>query len=1515
MKALRTTFRTLLALLLVLCVLGVAGLLALRLPAVQTRLARVATEWFYKRTAYPIEIGRVQYRFPDNLVLENVDIRDSLRQPLIYVHRLETDFSLFSLLDSVQSHVQLRRVRLVGPQVRLVIGSDGRLTLNRFINAINRLVAPPEPRPKTGRSVPFGITQASIEGGLLTYDDVRKVRAGKAGEFDPSHFSIRDLAAEVSRFLVLGDTVAAGVENLRGREPLAGLTLHELDTRFLYSDTQMRFGDLLLKLNRSVLRSYFRMEYDRAADLSDFIDKVRMRAVFSEAYLHTDDVAIFAPQLRDYDDHWQLTGVAEGRVPDFSLSLNSLRFGYDSRAAGVFRFRGLPDLTSADMDFAVAELHVHPGDLRPYAGLRTATELTRYGVLNYTGSFKGRYDRFAAKGTLRTDFGTLEPDIVLDLSQGTDAATYRGSLRMAGFAIGRLINRPDLIQHLDFEGSIEGRGFDPERADVRLDAFLNRFDFRGYTFHNTRVKGNLQAGQFDGRVAMKDTNLIFDLSGKADIRQRGAYEFDVRGRVSRALLRPLGLSREDLRVQSEVQAVWTGTDLDRLFGAAKLKNTYLTRFLPDGDRNLLIDTLFVFMPRLADSTRRILVYSDILDAKVEGPFQITQALKDLPELVEQYRRAFTTTDSARQQYYLRQEARPDVPAYRMQFETTVRNANPLTAFFYPDAYLSPNARVAGEFGIGNTSVLNLTATADTVVAGKYAFYQAEIDLNTSKFVNSDNVLAAAVITSEAQKIGPLAPSEKLFMEASWEKDHIAFTSRLRQQQSTNRGTLNGDLWFRPGGTELRFRRSRFSILDQDWNLNPGNEVVLSGQNIRIKDLTFRNVEQGLSLNGVVSSDTSQALRLVATDFNLNTLSPLIQTSIRGTLNGQVSVQDVYGNQQLDGQMHIDELVYKGFLIGNVGGTARWDGQQRRVKVDMGVVRMDQPVMQVSGTYEAANATDPLNLTATLNRTDLGIMEPFTTGLFSGLSGEASGQVEVRGTPLLPDMHGRVVIRRGQLKFDYLGVKFNVQDTVRFSGSDIYGVLSMSDEEGNPGRLRLGVYSGGNGQYALDIQASLNRFKILNTTERDNNLFFGTAFVTGNVSVESLGSLSNLHVRANATSMPGTAVTIPIDNTTQVSRADYIRFVKFNDTTATAARPAAGRSGSVGLRMDFNLNITPDARVELLINRRNRELIEAYGSGAISLGIDTKGDFTMRGNYDVERGSYAFKYETLLTKNFSIQPGGRISWYGDPYEANLDLKAVYRTRTSLAPILGDAAGQTAEFSRPYPVAVTISLKDRLQRPTISYALAVTDYPRTPQFIGPVQAFEARIQTDETELTNQVSSVLFLGTLIPLNSSQAFGQVNLLNTLSNTFTEVGASLVGSALSQLIEGVNVGISTGSGSNLSLAEQLRASVSYNVNDRLIISRDGGFTASTYGNPYANLIGDWSLEWKITADGRWRLKGFNRFPQHSLLQGILNQNVPYVGGSLLYTKSFNYIFPRKTDLRRPAGGGGGTGPSGPEDF
>ncbi len=53
---------------------------------------------------------------------------------------------------------------------------------------------------------------------------------------------------------------------------------------------------------------------------------------------------------------------------------------------------------------------------------------------------------------------------------------------------------------------------------------------------------------------------------------------------------------------------------------------------------------------------------------------------------------------------------------------------------------------------------------------------------------------------------------------------------------------------------------------------------------------------------------------------------------------------------------------------------------------------------------------------------------------------------------------------------------------------------------------------------------------------------------------------------------------------------------------------------------------------------------------------------MFGDYTIDNGVYDFKYGGIINKPFVIQKGGTVSWNGNPYEANLDVTAIYTSKS-------------------------------------------------------------------------------------------------------------------------------------------------------------------------------------------------------------------------------------------------------------
>jgi hypothetical protein len=274
---------------------------------------------------------------------------------------------------------------------------------------------------------------------------------------------------------------------------------------------------------------------------------------------------------------------------------------------------------------------------------------------------------------------------------------------------------------------------------------------------------------------------------------------------------------------------------------------------------------------------------------------------------------------------------------------------------------------------------------------------------------------------------------------------------------------------------------------------------------------------------------------------------------------------------------------------------------------------------------------------------------------------------------------------------------------------------------------------------------------------------------------------------------------------------------------------------------------------------------------------------MAGTYEIERGDYNFTLQNVINKKFNIKPGSRIVWSGDPYGAQLDVKAGYTQMVSLAGVLPNTSGGTSNgdaLSRRYPVEVTIALSEQLMSPQIKYDLKVLDNPSLSSYRGQLEAFQNKLKSDEQELSRQVSSLLLVNQLLPETSLAAVGSQNFLGSSIS-------ELVSNQISRWEVGVS-GLSLDQNALNNL--QLRFSYRF-LNDRFRVTRDGRFTngtqsttgASTYDA--ASLLGEWTLEYWLNSRGSVRVKAYNRNVQNSL---YLNTSFTTGGVSMQFTHSFN---------------------------
>ncbi len=1512
-------------------VLVILGIIALNVPAVQTEIVREVAKRISARMQMPIDIERVSIRWFDSVVLEGVSIKDSQKKPMINVGRLEVNYNLRNLIDSSAHNIHLDEVLLYQPDVRLVKRQNGDLNLDEFLERIGELLAADTTQPKKpDNNVPFTIGKATVVGGAFQFDDPREPHMNDRRLFDYYHFRLEKLNGDVRNFLALGDTILLDGRNIRAVDRDSRLRVHKLDTRFLWCAKKMELAELDADIGQSKLREQLVFLFDSPSAFGDFNREVTMIGRLRNSTLSSADLGYFSDYVQTLRDTWTVTSDFVGTVDNFKLQRTDLRFGPGSRSrlAGSIGFKGLPDVDKIVTDFNFAPSEVNMADIRRYYPDEDFNAVVqKLGTVGFNATFSGPFDNFQTAGTFRTAIGNVTGDLQLKLGAKPAQTTYTANLRGENFALGELIDQPELIQKLDGQGRITGRGgLDLTKADIDIDGKLGRFGFQGYDYRNLTVRGNLQKAFFHGQVSLRDPNLSFNLDGESDLGS-AVNHFDIRGTVQEADLRALGYTRDSLTIRTDLDVQLDGNTIDQLVGRAKFRNAQLVL----NKRPLSVDTLSV-LSAIEPGGRLLTVESDFLNAELRGNFLPNQTIKDLTALADEYALYFTGDSLTRQAYYNKKSIRLRTAApgrYDIQYRFALRDMQPLLNFALPSVQIATGTTMEGRFSVDKTALLTATLQTDSLRVGDVRLGTTEADLTTSKFVDNGEVLASVVVTSQQQAIGTLAPTESLLIEAAWDVDHIDFASSVQQQKSTNRANLNGELRFKGNALDLMFHNSSLRVLDSTWTVSPDGIMRKLGPEYTFADVELSHLNQRVRANGRISRDSSAVLQVSAENFLLETLNPLLNTRLSGNLTGAGQLRNIYKTPIVESDLRIDRLKYDDFLIGNIKGGAVYDPSSSRVNIDANLNRDSADVLTVRGSYAPRQQTDVFDLKAIFTGTDLRVLEPFTEGIFSNIGGTANGTLDLLGSLDSPILKGALDIRKGRVTVDYLKADAQFDDKIYFGEGEIIARrLTLRDPLGNSMNLRGGVYHDRFRFFQLRFDADLRNFRIMNTVAKDNDLFYGAAIVTGKG--ELYGPVDNLTIRADVTSNKGTRIFIPLDGAATVSSSedDFVQFIQRTpaSTSATAttalttalagtdkAEPTIDLSG---IKMDFNLDITPDAYCEIQLDRQTGDIIKSNGAGRLNLRVDTKGDFSMTGAYEIQKGDYTFTFENVINKRFQIQPNSRITWTGDPYRALLDVRAVYTQYTSLKPLLtslitGPATtNNTPDGNRRYPVDLIIKLDGELQAPAVTYDLDIKEFPASSEFRQAVTAFSARLDANEQELTRQVSSVLLFNQLLP-EGSNLFDQTTVNNGIYNSVSELISNQISRIASNLDKNLDVGVSfggfSGNTTNDNLLNNLQLRFSYRfLNDRFRISRDGGFT---YGQNQlgqaqtsaASLLGEWTLEYWVTPDGRLRAKMYNRNQQSVLGQASLNSTLTTGGGlSLSYTRSFNHLF---SGARKPAPG------------
>lgn len=1266
---------------------------------------------------------------------------------------------------------------------------------------------------------------------------------------------IKHTSGRISGFSLSGDTVRATVHHLSTREQ-SGFVLNDLSTTALISNTRLLCDNLHLRTPGSLIRGKIDFAHSSWDDYPDFIEKVKLNCTIADSsYVSSDDIASFAKELNGLEKTAFVSGKVNGYVSDMTLTDFKFAYGSNTRFHGNITVIGLPEVDSCYLHFNARELATSYKDLSripdyPFSEnkkLELPVELQRLGTISYKGKFDGFVTDFTTYGSLTTGLGRISTQLSIRLGAKTDDTRYHGKIQTQNFDLGTLIGQSDL-NALTLNCEIKGKGISIAGLDAGFEGEVLNVGFHGYNYKNISLDGQIHNKLFKGLLTCKDPNADFDFNGTIDFKNK-VPEMDFISTINNLKLSELKLlsNKDSGNVSSQIFIDINGDNLDNLSGQINFDNTiYKTK-----SKTYNLSSFNIEMDQ-AQADKKIKLTTAYLNAGINGNYQLSNLKPAIETLLYNYYPTF-----------FKKPVKPKKFNDELTFAIRVKKFNTISELVIPALMLSPNTTVEGNLNSPENK-LNIQASSSLVSYGNLSITDLGFILNE----NQSTVLAELSGKKLTMADSTLVENFNL-AGTSVDKDSKFSLDWDNLKNPSNKGEMKGEIVFNNSSLSFIYDKLSITVQDSTWKLaHAGSMTIDKTGSILFKPVEITNGIQKIGIAGILSEQPGDSLLVQTVNVALRQFNPLlriIKLDLEGTMDGSVVLSNVGKNFAFRGDLHLRFLKINDNTVGELTVNTAYNSGEKYISMEgftsLGIQDelTGSQVKNISfkGNYYLDKRAETIDVDFAARPANLKLLNPFLTDILTIKNAFVNGEGKVHGTPDNVKIDGKFKLFNSEVKVDYTNVTYKITgdievmpDQIRFT--DL--LLREKDLPGVPqGTLNGNIFHSNFSKMQLDYDITYRNMLVLNTTEKENKTFYGKVYGNGNVGIYGFTNNLTMKIVDTTTKNRGgnllSKFFLPLDGPAEMNDNEFIHFVK-KDTAKV--RKSAGLSG---FNLEMALHVTPDAQARIILDKTTGDMLTVQGQGDLNLKVNTFGKFEMFGDYIITNGDYLFTLENVINKKFEIDAGSSISWSGNPLNAEIDVVTSYRQRASVAPLLNDTTGL---YKGRFPVDCKLKISGRLFSPNIDFAI---DFPNID---ATARARIDNVLSDEVELNRQVFSFLLFRSFVSPQIYNTSGGVTAGNAAASTGSELLSNRVSEFLNTYfgnltgVRDLQLGLNYRPGNqNNNEAVDLALSKQF-MNNKITVDGNFGVNNNQTRNS-SGLIGDVNVDYKLSADGRYRLKGFNR--------------------------------------------------------
>lgn len=1292
------------------------------------------------------------------------------------------------------------------------------------------------------------VNKLKLSGNDIQFDNLAAKPIAKGMDFN--HLQIKGLGLDAEGLAYSAAGIKVKVKSAQMKEK-SGFQVNTLQGDVAYSDTAVKITDLVFKTPNTSIENNTALNYTSLEDLTKHPERVKLNILVKNTTLGLKDATYFSDAVPANYRNEKIK--VNARVSGYmnNLAIPQLQIsGLKSTNIDVNgTVKGLPDVNKTFLDLNIKRFSLTKRDLMvviPKNTLPANIELPNTIAAN--GKFKGTMTNFNTGFNINTDMGGAK--LLASMNGPKGKESYTADINLNNFNVGRLLKMQKTLGRITVKAKVNGTGLDAKSANAKVNAQLVSATYNKYTYRNLLLSGTYAAQKLDLKSSMADSNANFSLT--AFVNMAGKYpavKADLN--LKQVDLQKLNFSPTEFRMAGLVKADIKTADPDYLNGDVSIRGLQLVK---EGQK-IDVDTIDVHSE--ANAERNLLTLkSEILSAQVDGKYQLTNLGTAVINQINKY-------------YAFGQVTK--IPDQRFRFSMKIYDSKLLKKFVPALTTFSPSS-MDGLLDTQKDS-LKMNVWVPQVVYGDYKVDSTRITVD-----NANQQLNYKLMVKHLQ-----SPSIALYnTEVSGQADNnmLGVNIFLRDSKLKDKYVLGGTFKSIDKNFQFSLDPNKFLLDYEKWSVSPENYIQFGASGILANQFNLSKGNQLLSINSLNATPNSP-LKVEFKDFRIETLTKFAEQDsslVGGVINGTVDVKDLMATPKFEANMTVDQLRYQKDQLGTL-----------RLAVNNNTANAFETNIALTGVHELrvngfyyTNTENALDLTLNIDKIDMKALESLSMGQIKKGSGTVTGQLSIKGAVAKPQVLGDVKFNQVAFTATYVNSYFRMpNETISFTNQGVnFNNFTVIDSLNRRATINGGVLTTDYTNFKFNMDIKTDNFRALNSTSADNEMIYGTVFLTSDIKVR--GDMNQPDVNMSVKVEKGTKFffAMPTADPSVIDQEGIVQYIDadvapYNGQKALKA-DSVNKAPVKGINLTANIDVDPEAELNVVIDPQNGDALKVRGTADLTATMDPSGKISMTGRYEINDGIFGISVSALGRKEFKLVKGGTIVWTGDPMSANVNLSALYEVNAAPIDLLNRE--DDATLKTKIPVQVYMMMKGELMKPIISFRL---DLPENERGAGGGAVYPRILQVnrDENELNKQVFALLALNRFIANNPFQSLagggGGVSTLarSSVSKLLTEQLNNLA----SDLIQGVDINFGVNSSEDYStgsLQQKTDLDIGLSkklLNDRLTVTVGSSFGLEgpqPQGQNSSNIAGNVNVEYALSADGRYRLRAYRRNQNEGVVEG-----------------------------------------------